>query len=231
VFLSIFTDELALDITKALPILQSWGLTHVDLRGRVFGRAAENLSPEQLADLKKLLDDHGMTVGCLQSSLAKVHLPDAARCAALLRKHRVPVIVSTVHRLPRRRGDAYDAAYTLPERLRAAGIPFCIASGNTYNARNLPYQAATAAAYGLPRGESLKAITLYPARILGIEDRVGSLEVGKDATLIVTDGDPLETPTHVEAAFIQGRRVDLSDRQKRLWRKYQEKYRRLEAKE
>ena len=153
---------------------------------------------------------------------------DAPHCAALLNKHRVPVIVSTVHRLPRRRGDAYDAAYSLPGRLHAAGIEFCIASQNTSNARNLPYEAATAAGFGLSPDEALKAITLYPAQILGADDRVGSLDAGKDATLIITDGDPLETPTHVEAAFIQGRRVDLDNRHERLWRKYQEKYRRLE---
>jgi imidazolonepropionase-like amidohydrolase len=153
---------------------------------------------------------------------------DAPHCAALLKEHRVPVIVSTVHRLPHRRDDPYDAAYTLPERLRAAGVRFAIASKNTSNARNLPYEAAMAAGYGLPPDEALKAITLYPAQILGVADRVGSLEVGKDATLIVTDGDVLATPTHVEAAFIQGRRVDLDNRHKRLWRKYQEKYRRLE---
>ena len=154
---------------------------------------------------------------------------DAPQCAALLKKHDVPVIVSSTHRLPRRRGDAYDAAYTLPERLRASGIRFCIAARNTSNARNLPYEAAMAAGYGLSPDEALKAITLYPARIFGVDDRVGSLEVAKDATLIITDGDVLQTPTNVEAAFIQGRRVDLSDRHKRLWRKYQEKYRRLEA--
>ena len=85
-----------------------------------------------------------------------------------------------------------------------------------------------AVAYGLPPDEALKAITLYPAQILGVADRVGSLEVGGDATLIVTDGDVLDTPTHVEAAFLQGRRVDLDNRHKRLWRKYREKYRRLE---
>ncbi|OHB78854.1 MAG: hypothetical protein A2V98_03470 [Planctomycetes bacterium RBG_16_64_12] len=154
---------------------------------------------------------------------------DAPHCAALLRKHQVPVIVGAVHRLPLRRDDAYDSAYTLPERLRAAGIKFAIASRSTSNARNLPYEAATAAAYGLPPEEALKAITLYPARIFGVDDRVGSLEVGKDATLIVTDGDPLQTPTQVEAAFIRGRTVDLDNRHKRLWRKYQEKYRRLEV--
>ena len=85
-----------------------------------------------------------------------------------------------------------------------------------------------AVAHGLAYEEALKSITLYPAQILGVDDRVGSLEPGKDATLIITDGDPLETGTHVEAAFIQGRRVDLNDRHKRLWHKYQEKYKRLE---
>ena len=91
---------------------------------------------------------------------------DAARCAALLKEHDVPVIVSTVHRLPLRRDDPYDAPYTLPERLRAAGVTLAIASRNTWNARNLPYEAGMAAAYGLPPDEALKAITLSPARIL-----------------------------------------------------------------
>lgn len=153
---------------------------------------------------------------------------DAPHGASLLKEHRVPVIVSTVHRLPLRRDDAYDAPYSLPERLRAAGVRFCIASQNTSNARNLPCEAGMAVAYGLPPDEALKAITLYPAQILGVADRVGSLEVGKDATLIVTDGDVLDTPTHVEAAFLEGRAVDLDNRHKRLWRKYQEKHRRLQ---
>jgi imidazolonepropionase-like amidohydrolase len=159
---------------------------------------------------------------------------DAADCAALLKKHDVPVIVGGVHRTPRRRSDDYDAAFTLPARLREAGIPFCIAgviggSSGTLpsNIRNLPYHAATAAAYGLPADEALRAITLYPAQILGVADSIGSLEPGKDATLIVTTGDPLEITTHVTAAYIQGRAVDLNDRHKRLWNKYKEKYRRL----
>lgn len=85
-FLSIFGDELGLDITEALPILKSWGLEYVDLRGRVFGMAVESLPPERLPELKQLLDRHAMKVGCLQSSLAKVHLPDAERCQAEARK-------------------------------------------------------------------------------------------------------------------------------------------------
>src|SRR5439155_23064187 len=116
----------------------------------------------------------------------------------------------------------------LPQRLRDAGIPFCISGDRGASAvRNLPYHAATAAAYGLPKDEALKAITLYPAQILGVDDRVGSLLAGKDATLIVTDGDILETPTHVERAYIGGRAVDLNDKQKRLYEKYRHKYEQL----
>ena len=94
----------------------------------------------------------------------------------------------------------------IAKKLYEAGVPFCIANdGHTFNApheRNLPYQAAMAAAHGLPRDEALKAITLYPAQILGVDHRLGSLEVGKDATLFVADGDPLEVMTNIEMAFI-----------------------------
>ncbi len=154
---------------------------------------------------------------------------DAVLCAPLLKKHSVPVIVTGTYRLPRRRADDYDAPYTLPDRLRAAGIPFCIAGTGRFgasNVRNLPYHAATAVAFGLPPEEALKAITLYPAQVFGVADRVGSLEAGKDATLFIADGDPLETATQIERAYVGGREIDLSDRHKRLWKKYEEKYRR-----
>ena len=154
---------------------------------------------------------------------------DAAACADLLKRHDIPVIIGGVQRLPERASDAYDEPFTLPSRLRGAGIKFCISGAEqASNVRNLPYHAGMAAAYGLPRDEALKAVTLYPAQILGVADRLGSLENGKDATLIVTDGDPLETPTEVLSAYVTGRRVDLMDRHKRLWHKYQEKYKQLE---
>ncbi len=155
---------------------------------------------------------------------------DAPYCARLLKQHDVPVIVSSVYRLPRRRSDAFDESYTIPERLRQAGVKFCIAGVGRFSAaslRNLPYHAATAAAYGLSEEEALKAITLYPAQILGVADQVGSLEVGKHATLIVSDGSPLATETQVEHAFIQGRPVDLESRHTRLWKKYRVKYDRI----
>ena len=130
--------------------------------------------------------------------------------------------------LPERRWDAYDAPFALPAKLHEAGVRFCIAGAERFgNECNLPYQAARASAHGLPREEALRAITLYPAQILGVSDRVGSIEAGKDATLIVTDGDPLEIRSRVEIEFIQGRRVDLSSRHEILFNKYEEKYRRM----
>jgi imidazolonepropionase-like amidohydrolase len=152
---------------------------------------------------------------------------DAPEAAVLLARHDVPVIVSAIHRLPRRRGDPYDTPYTVPARLAKAGVRFAIANGGAWNERNLPYAAATAAAYGLPADQALRSITLDAASILGIADRVGSLEPGKDATLFVTTGDPLEQPSQVVRAWIGGRAVDLNDRQKTLNEKYREKYRRL----
>lgn len=151
---------------------------------------------------------------------------DAPLCADLLRRCQVPVVVTGVYRLPIRRSAPYDEPYTLPARLKEAGLKYCISASGALGAvhvRNLANNAAAAVGFGLPPDEALKAITLYPAEILGVADRVGSLEPGKDATLIVTDGDPLATETRTLAAFIQGRSVDLSDRHQRLWQKYRQK--------
>ena len=149
---------------------------------------------------------------------------DAEHCAELLKAHNIPVVIAGIHRLPMRRSDPYDAAYTLPERLRQKGVKFCIAGVERFggpNIRNLPYQAGTAVAYGLPEDEAIKAITLAPAEIYGVADQVGSIEIGKDATIIITTGSPLEAPTRVVHAFIQGRQVSLNNRHLRLYRKYQ----------
>ena len=152
---------------------------------------------------------------------------DVWRVADRLKENDIPVIIGAVHYVPVRRWEAYDTPFTIALKLHEAGLDFCIGErsvwlegGGGSNVRNLPYHAATAAAYGLPREEALKSVTLYPARILGVEDRLGSLEPGKDATLIVTDGDPLEIMTRVERAYIQGRRVDISSKHTDLYDKY-----------
>jgi len=156
---------------------------------------------------------------------------DAWRTTNLLRKNKVPVIYEGVTALPNRRFEDYDQAYKGPALLHEAGVQFCIASsgsaGGAYRVRNLPNQAAMAAAYGLPKDEALRSITLSAAEILGIDKQVGSLESGKDATLFISNGDALEIRTNVLQAYIQGRKIDMNDRHKTLYNKYQEKYRQL----
>lgn len=158
---------------------------------------------------------------------------DAILMADVLKQNDIPVIVTGIHKLPVRRGADYDDGYTLAARLAAAGVKFCIARAGTDddapNERNLPYEAAVAVGFGLAPDQALKAITLYPAQILGVADRLGSIEVGKLANFFVSDGDPLETTTKVEQVYIQGRAVDTSTKQTRLTEKYQQKYLQLEA--
>lgn len=135
------------------------------------------------------------------------------------------VVVDGVHRFPKRSDSDYDEVFRLPARLEAAGVSWCLASGEgASNERNLPYAAGRAVAYGLPRDAAIRAITLYAARVLGVDARLGSIEKGKDATLIVTDGDPLEIPTGVVAAYVRGCEIDLSSKQKKLYEKYRAKY-------
>lgn len=150
---------------------------------------------------------------------------DAPLCADLLKRHEIPVIVLGTHATPRRADAPYDEAYTLPARLNAAGITFAITtSDDTAHTRNLPYNAAIAVAYGLDHDAGIKCLTLWAAQILGVGDTLGSIETGKAATLIVTNGDPLEVTTNTERAFIDGRAIDLSNKQTKLAEKYREKY-------
>ncbi|HKQ60006.1 MAG TPA: amidohydrolase family protein [Candidatus Polarisedimenticolaceae bacterium] len=172
----------------------------------------------QIENALSFAEEQGLRVVLAGSS-------DLGRVAERLHDARIPVIVTAVLALPEREDEPYDAAYALPAQLHAAGVTFCIASsGDSFSApmaRNLPYEAAMAAAFGLPREEALKAITLYPARILGLGDVLGSIEPGKSASLILTDGDPLEIRTHVLRSWIDGRPVDLkSNRHDRLYERY-----------
>jgi hypothetical protein len=153
---------------------------------------------------------------------------DAAMCTDLLKAHDAAVIVSGVHRFPKRADSPFDDAFTLPARLEAAGVRWCMASGaDTGHERNLLDNAAMAVAYGLPLDAALRSLTASAAEILGVGDELGTLENGKRATLIVTDGHALEVTTVVEHAFIDGRKIDLSNKQTVLRDKYREKYRQL----
>lgn len=153
---------------------------------------------------------------------------DIWRAADELARANVPVVYWNSYFLPRRADDPYDTNYTAPLRLYEAGVEFCMA--HTWEpsfARYLPEEAGRAVAYGLPADVALRAITLAPARIFGVEDQLGSIEVGKEATLIVADGDILEITSHVEWAFIEGRTIDLSSHHTQLYDKYRTKYEQL----
>ena len=152
----------------------------------------------------------------------------ADKCTELLKRNRVPVILSKVHRLPRSQDAAYDDAFTLPKRLQDAGVKFAISSGEgAANVRNLPFNAGTAAAFGLSPEDALKSITLSAAEILGVGERLGSLTAGKDANVVIANGDILEVTTNVEMAFIEGSMVDLQSKHTLLYDKYMEKYRQM----
>ena len=157
---------------------------------------------------------------------------DARGCLDRLKKHDVPVIVTGTVGMPKRDDSPFDDPFTLPRDLEAAGVRWCLATGERLgNERNLPYDAARAAAFGLDRAAALRSITLSAAEILGIDERYGSLEKGKSATLIVTTGDPMEITTQVRRAFIDGREIRLESKQTALAEKYRTKYGQLKDSE
>ncbi|MEO5987312.1 MAG: amidohydrolase family protein [Candidatus Eisenbacteria bacterium] len=194
-----------------------------DVKWAAMGRALRGETPVffeagsigQIRAVLKFADEQGL------KRLVIVGGNDAWRMAGELRQRDVAVIVGGTLALPRRRSDSYDDAFMLPGRLAAAGVRYCIsdASGPA-NTRNLPHHAAMAAAFGLDPLEALKAVTLYPAQILGAGDLVGSIEVGKIADLQVTDGDPLLMSTHCTLVVMGGRVIPMENRQSRLFHKY-----------
>ncbi len=147
---------------------------------------------------------------------------DAQYLAQRLAQEKVPVILEGVLELPARRWEPYDAVYAAAGALHRAGVTVAIADGgDASNARNLPFHAAMAAAFGLPKDVALRSVTLTPAEILGVADRIGSLDAGKEASLFVSDGDPLEIVSHIERVWVAGREIDLAkERQRELYERY-----------
>ncbi len=150
---------------------------------------------------------------------------DAWRVTGLLAENKIPVVIGRTHALPHRQDEDVDIAFKLPFLLHKAGILFCNSVEGFWQVRNLSYNTGTDVAYGLTKEEALAAITLSPARILGIDSTVGSLEEGKDATLFASDGDILDMRTsEVSMAFIRGKEINLDNVQSQLYRKYAEKF-------
>lgn len=146
-------------------------------------------------------------------NIVLVATPDAQHIADRLARDGIPVIMKNVYALPMRRDDAYDASFVAPAKLAAAGVKFAIADAtrgmDVANARNLPFQAGTAVAHGLAMDNAIKAVTIWPAEILGVADQLGSLEPGKRASLFAANGNPLEPMTQVTHVWIDGEAYDL----------------------
>lgn len=146
--------------------------------------------------------------------------------ADILKQNNIPVILNDEHALPATEDDDVDQPYKTPYMLQKAGVLFALNDEHEESRyRNLPFNAGTAAAYGLGKEGALQAITLNTAKILGIDDRTGSIEAGKDANIVISTGDILDMRTsNITHALIQGREVSLDNKQKQLYERYKAKY-------
>lgn len=149
---------------------------------------------------------------------------DSGLIAKQLADQEIGVILSSLLTSSGYAWQGYDEIYSLPVKLHEAGVKFAISGENSAQYVNrTPFEAGAAVAYGLPEEVALKSVTIHAAELLGLNDRIGSLEVGKDATLIITTGSPIEYSTVIEAAFIQGREIDMQDLHKEFYQKYKQR--------
>lgn len=141
-----------------------------------------------------------------------------------LKKNDIAVIYTNIYNLPVRDDDAYDYLFEAPSKLRQGGVKFAIGTGDGgAEVRDLPYHAGIAGAFGLSKEDALKAVTLYPAQILGVADRIGSIDVGKMANIVVTDGDLLEPRTNIKYLFIEGKLLPLTSRHTELFDSFKDR--------
>lgn len=142
-----------------------------------------------------------------------------------LQEHQVPVILASTQRLPSREDEDVDQPFKTAAQLHRKGILFAFSHNSTWPQRNLAFQAGQSVGFGLPQEAAVQALTLNTAQILGMADRCGSLTIGKDATLFISEGDALDMRTaQVTAAFIQGREINLDNKHKQLHRRFEAKY-------
>ena len=149
---------------------------------------------------------------------------EAWKAADDLKKNNIAVIYTNIYNLPVREDDPYDSLYEAPSKMQQAGIKYCISTGDFGGeVRDLPYHAGLAGSFGLSKEDALKSVTLYPAQILGVSDKMGSIEVGKMANVVVTDGDMLDPRTNVKYLFIEGRLLPLTSRHTELFDSFKDR--------
>ncbi len=145
---------------------------------------------------------------------------DIEKEGAELKAKNIPVILGRTEELPDAEDAPYDEAFTLPAAAYKAGVKFAFGTFDNEFSRNIGLNAARAVAFGLPQDEALKAVTINAAQIWGTSDKMGSLEKGKWADLIISDGDPLDAMTHINGVFIKGQEIPLTNKQIRLYERY-----------
>lgn len=178
--------------------------------------------PKEITDAITISKELGI------NNIVIVHGEGAESIADLLVKNNIPVVLDRPHRNPNNEDDAYDYTYTIAKTLVDKGVLVSLGMEGQMermNTRNLPFYAGTFAAHGLDKEVALQLLTSNTAKILGIDDMVGTLEVGKDATLFISEGDALDMRTNqLSKAYIQGRDISLETHQTKLWKRYSNKY-------
>jgi imidazolonepropionase-like amidohydrolase len=196
-----------------------------DVRWEALGPVVDREMPVwiragNLAQIRAALEwteRHGLSMVLIDGSDGTTG--DAWRAAEELARRDIPVVVQTT-RVPARRYEPYDTAFQAPAVLQAAGVRIAFGSWSSAHSRSLPQEAARAVAYGLPREAAERALTLGACEIFGLEEKYGSLEPGKSATMILVEGDLLETRMHVVRAWIDGREIELESHHTELWKKW-----------
>jgi len=177
---------------------------------------------KEIMEAVKFAVDHGV------KKIVIVGGKDSWMITDFLKQYNVAVVLNRIHSSPSRHEDDIDISFKIPFLLKEAGILYCLRlqdGSQEMQTRNLPFLAGTSAAYGLTKEEALMSITSNAAKILGIDQTVGTIEEGKDGTIIVSAGDALDMMTNnIEHAFIRGKQLDLNDHQKILYHKYRAKY-------
>jgi imidazolonepropionase-like amidohydrolase len=203
-------------------------------RGKGSDRIERNLKLEALAPYaagdrpwllranaeRDIRDAVAFFVDTHKQKVVLVGAEEAWKVAALLAEKKVPVILGPTQALPNSDDDPYDATMAAPAVLHKAGVTFAMSTYTSSDVRNLPYEIGTAVGFGLPRDVAIRAITLTPAQLLGVDRVVGSIEPGKIANLVVSRGDPLEIRSTITHVFVKGVPVSLDSRHTQLYEKY-----------
>lgn len=192
------------------------------LEGLFDGEATAYIHVDKAAEIVKSVQ---LLQHCGVKKIVLVSATDAYVVREFILENQIPVILNSTHNLPSRPGTDIDQPFKLPYLLTKTGILVALGAYSDSNMSNLPFSAGTAAAYGLTKEEALALLTSNAAKILGIDELAGTLERGKNATLVVSNGDILDMKSNeIELAFIDGRQLDLDNKQKKLYRKFKARY-------